>query len=139
MSIARCVLLALAAMLFQAQVAAIAADSSAGSLRAAWPGFGGDTKPAAKTKKTSNTTGASKTPQVIKSITDAPKRLVSSTKSMLTPKSSTTAKRSGTTSGQSSKNSQDAKPGFFKSLLNPEPPPPPRTIQDWMKLKQIHP
>jgi hypothetical protein len=57
---------------------------------------------------------------------------------MLTPKSQP-AKNNSTTSMQASKNLKEPQQGFFKSLFNPEPPPPPQTIKDWMKLKQIHP
>jgi hypothetical protein len=37
------------------------------------------------------------------------------------------------------KNSKQEKPGFFKSLFQPEPPPPPKTIKDWMSLERVQP
>jgi hypothetical protein len=35
--------------------------------------------------------------------------------------------------------SKDEPPGFFQSLVTPEPPAPPKTIKEWMSLQQIHP
>jgi hypothetical protein len=37
------------------------------------------------------------------------------------------------------KSSKQEKPGFFKSLFQPEPPPPPKTIKEWMSLKRVQP
>ncbi len=35
--------------------------------------------------------------------------------------------------------SSPKKPGFFYKLFHPEPPPPPKTVDEWMSLEQIHP
>ncbi len=94
-----------------------------------WPGIGASKPKAASSPKS---------PQGIARITAAPKRFVSSTKNMLTPKKNVTRK-SGTTGIQRAKSSRDEKPGYFKSLFTSEPPPPPKTINEWMSLKQIHP
>lgn len=54
-------------------------------------------------------------------------------------KSQPAPKRNGSSTAQSAKNPKAPKQGFFKSMFNPDPPPPPQTIGDWMKLKQIRP
>jgi hypothetical protein len=136
-TIARHLVLVLSAMLLCATSAAAASDTSSSKGAGSWFGFGGDSsKPAAKTKKVSN---ASKTPPVLTKMADAPKRLVSSTKSMLAPKNPSPKKKGPETTLPPVRNPKEQKQGFFQSLFNPAPPPPPQTIQDWMKLKQIHP
>ena len=69
-------------------------------------------------------------------MSNSTKRLASNTKDMLTPKKSSSR---DTKVVQSSKTSREQKPGFFKSMFSPEPPPPPKTIKEWMSLKQVHP
>jgi hypothetical protein len=70
--------------------------------------------------------------------TASPMRLVASPISIFKPKTVTTRK-SGLTGVQKAKKTEQPKQGFFKSMFNPEPPPPPKTIKEWMSLKQIHP
>jgi hypothetical protein len=80
------------------------------------------------------------TPSIGTKLTTGPKHIVTGTKNMLTPKKPQTVRKSGTTGVQIAKSPKSAdKPGFFKSMLHPEPPPPPKTIKEWMSLKQIHP
>jgi hypothetical protein len=67
-----------------------------------------------------------------------PLRLLASTTGFFKPKTVTTRK-SGLTGVQKAKRTEQPKQGFFKSMFNPEPPPPPKTIKEWMSLKQIHP
>ncbi|HEY2893064.1 MAG TPA: hypothetical protein VGJ16_02580 [Pirellulales bacterium] len=68
----------------------------------------------------------------------SPMHLVASPMSIFKPKTVTTRK-SGLTGVQKAKKTEQPKQGFFKSMFNPEPPPPPKTIKEWMSLKQIHP
>jgi hypothetical protein len=81
-------------------------------------------------------TTQSKSPSVVTKMSAGTRRLANNTKSMLTPKKPATR---GTKVVQSSKKATDEKPGFFKSMFAPEPPPPPKTIKEWMSLKQVHP
>ncbi len=118
-------LVALSVILWSPLAAQAASDASRGN----WPGIGASKSKAA---------GASKSAQRIARITSAPKRFVSSTKNMLTPKKTVTRK-SGTTGIQRAKSASNEKQGYFKSLFTSQPPPPPKTINEWMSLKQIHP
>jgi len=77
-------------------------------------------------------------PSVLTKMSNTTKRAVNNTKNALTPKK-TVAKNTGATKTYKPKAVKEEKPGFFKSLFNPEPPPPPKTIKEWMSLKQIHP
>ena len=90
---------------------------------------------------TRNVSAAGSKPSMMTNITNAPKRFVSSTKTLLSPKKSQSApaKRSTASSRVSSKSNPPQSPGFFKSLFSPEEPPPPKTVGDWMKLKQVRP
>jgi hypothetical protein len=85
------------------------------------------------TKKPGGNSGS-----VLKATTASPMRLVASPISIFKPKTVTTRK-SGLTGVQKAKKTEQPKQGFFKSMFNPEPPPPPKTIKEWMSLKQIHP
>jgi hypothetical protein len=42
------------------------------------------------------------------------------------------------TSHYSTRNKQP-EPGFFKKLFYPAPTPPPKTVEEWMSLEQVHP
>ena len=136
MRCARC-LLSLLALVSIVNSRALAADSSPSGSRDNWFSFGSNSdSKAAKTKKVSNASSTTTSPSVIKQMADAPKRLVSNTKSMLTPKSKPAEK---SVPIPTAKNPKESQQGFFKSMFNPDPPPPPQTIKEWMKLKQIHP
>lgn len=127
-------LLLLIAMSFSAAPA-----SAEPSSMARWFSFGkGKSKPQAKTTNASGTSKSTKTPQVVTKMTDGTKRLVSNTTNIFTP-GKTTTRKSGTTGIEIAKKPPQEKQGFFKSMFNPEPPPPPKTIKEWMSLKQIHP
>jgi hypothetical protein len=80
-------------------------------------------------------------PSMMTNITNAPKRFVSSTKNLLTPKKAppAPAKHSTTSSRTISKSNPPQSPGFFKSLFGSEPPPPPKSVGEWMKLEQVKP
>ena|SRR5262245_13482313 len=92
-----------------------------------WIGWGGRDSRAAEA-----------TPTVLTKMTDGTKRFVSSTTNMFAPKKHVTRK-SGTTAIHRAKVPERPKQGFFQQLFKPEPPPPPKTVKEWMSLKQVHP
>lgn len=111
---------------------------SVGTVRAATEGqsrgyFGLSSKKILPSKRTESK------PTVITKMTNSTKRLVSNTTNKLTPKKNAATKKSGTTAVYPKQTNKDEKQGFFKSMFNPEPPPPPKTVKEWMQLKQIHP
>jgi hypothetical protein len=111
---------------------------SAGSVRAAWDPLSlSRWLPGKSAQKAEAETETARVP-LVKKMTGSTKRLVSNTTGMLTPKK-TTIKKSGTTAYYKAPLPPQEKPGFFKSLFQPEPPPVPKTIKEWMSLKQIHP
>lgn len=112
---------------------AIATPQPASAAIGSWFGLGKD-----EASADAKTTEASKTPQVMGKMTGGTKRLVSNTTGLFKPKTVTTRK-SGLTGVKKAKKYEEPKPGFFQSLFHPEPPPPPKTIKEWMSLKQIHP
>jgi hypothetical protein len=77
-------------------------------------------------------------PAVVTKMTNGTRRLVSNTKNMLMPSKPATVRKSGTTAIHK-KNATENKPGFFKSWFAPQPPQTPRTIKEWMALKQPKP
>jgi hypothetical protein len=77
-------------------------------------------------------------PAVVSKMTDGTRRLVSNTKSMLMPSKPAPVRKSGTTAIHK-KNATENKPGFFTSWFAPKPPQTPRTIKEWMALKQPKP
>ena len=64
--------------------------------------------------------------------------MVDGTKNMFSSKKKAPKKVTGTT-GIYTMHPKQEEPGFFHKLFHPEPPPPPKTIDEWMSLKQIHP
>jgi hypothetical protein len=126
MRIDRSVSLATVVGVFAALTAPAALAASDGS----WFGSGSGDKPKASAK--------TKSPTVVANLTDGTKRLVSSTTGIFKPKT-VTIRKSGLTGTKNPKKSDPPKQGFFQSMLHPEPPPPPKTIKEWMSLKQIHP
>jgi hypothetical protein len=86
-------------------------------------------------KKPSPTKAASKT---LSQLTSAPGELISKTKQML-PTSKPAAKHSLHTRTIQRAKPKDEKPSFLKSMFVSEPPPPPRTVGEWMALKRIEP
>jgi hypothetical protein len=106
--------------------------------RASWLPFSSSTpKPSKTTKKTASKPSK---PGVVKNLSNGTKSLMTNTKNALTPKKTTTVKKSGSSGKKASNNPKTPdKPGFLDSMIHPEPPPPPKTIKEWMSLKQIHP
>lgn len=103
-----------------------------------WLGFGrGESQPA----KTANVSSKSKTPPVFAKMTDDTRRLMSNTKNLFVPKKpkKTPSKKRGVTATHRDVRHEPPKQSFFQRLFNPEPPPPPRTIDEWMSLEQVHP
>ncbi len=88
--------------------------------------------------QTTNVSNTSKTPQVFAKMTSGTKRFVTGTKNLFVAKKPPTKTR-GVTATRRAARYEPPKQGFFKRWFNPEPPPPPRTIEEWMSLDQIHP
>jgi hypothetical protein len=105
------------------------------SSKRSWFGLGSSSQTAVKTTNVSNTTS----PSVFSGVTNGTKNLMSGTKNLLTPKKKAPVRKSGLTATHSINTPPAMKPGTFSSWFNNEPPPPPRTIKEWMALKQIHP
>ena len=137
MRVAQILFIALSIASIQAGAARAESDSSW------WCPFGcchaNPDKPGASVTQVSNTSSAAKKPAVLTKVSASTKRLVNGTKNMLSFKKPTApVKRSGVIATHSSRPKQEA-PGFFQKLFHPEPPPPPKTIEEWMSLKQVHP
>jgi hypothetical protein len=99
-----------------------------------WLGFG---KSKAQTAKTTNVSQTS-APQVFTKMGDGTKKLVSNTKNLFVAKKPPVKKRGVTATHRAAK-PEVPKQSLFKRMFNPEPPPPPRTVGEWMSLEQIHP
>ncbi len=134
MKIARTLLVISSLLVFQGLTAQAASEASSGG---SWLPFGNSASKPAKTRKVSS---KSSSPSAVTNLSNGTKNLVTSTKNILTPKKQPSVRKSGTAGLQVAKGAKSAdKPGFFKSMFHPEPPPPPKTIKEWMSLKQIHP
>lgn len=99
-----------------------------------WFGLGKSSS-GAKTTKVSST----KNSGMLSGVTNGTKNLVNGTKAVFTPKKKPSVRKGGTTAIHPAKKTPTEKQGFFSSLVNPQPPPPPKTIKEYMELKQIHP
>jgi hypothetical protein len=77
------------------------------------------------------------TPTIFTRMGSGTKRLMTNTKSLLTFQKPATAKSAKKT--QTATRGAQEKPGFFHRMFYPEPPPPPKTVDEWMSLEQIHP
>ena len=91
-------------------------------------------------------------PGMVDTLTSAPKKLYSSTKSMVTPSKKSSGQKSGKTgfnsqagtwgaskASQKSNSQSGQKPSGIKGWLAPEPPPLPRTVGEWMAQKRVDP
>lgn len=89
------------------------------------------------TKSTKGTGG--RMPAVVTKMATAPKRLVTGTKNMLTPKKAArkTAKR-GTVAVHKA-HPEPEEQGFFGRIFNPQPEASPATVGEWMALEQVKP
>lgn len=99
-----------------------------------WLGFSKSKAHAAKTTNVSHTSA----PQVFSKMGDGTKKLVSNTKNLFVAKKPPVKKR-GVTATHRAPKPEVQKQSFFKRIFNPEPPPPPRTVGEWMSLEQVHP
>jgi hypothetical protein len=100
----------------------------------AWLGFGRTKTHAAKTTNASHAAA----PQVFAKMGDGTKHFVSNTKNLFVPKKPPVKTR-GVTATHHPQRPEPPKQSFFKRMFNPEPPPPPRTVGEWMSLEQVHP
>jgi hypothetical protein len=72
------------------------------------------------------------------SFTNGTKSFVQNTANMFRPAKGTSVKSKPKTKQKQAPNKND-EPGFWSRLFNSEPPPPPRTVEEWMRLEQIRP
>ncbi len=72
---------------------------------------------------------------VVTQVANAPKRLVTGTKHMLTPKKSAKKPKLGTVAVRK-KDSETAEQGFLGRLFNPQPETSPATVNEWMALEK---
>ncbi|MGD9721629.1 MAG: hypothetical protein AB7O59_05925 [Pirellulales bacterium] len=115
-----------------------AATAQAGFPWCPWGCCGGQSASAAPVTNVANTGQGVRSPAMITKVGTSTKRLVTNTKNLLTFNKPLSAKKAGT-SAMTVGRPPYKEPGFFYKLFHPEPPPPPRTIEEWMSLKQIHP
>lgn len=128
------------ALLMVALSASCATLCAAAELLSPSTWFGGGSGKTTLSSKPNSKSSLLKAPPVVGKMTNGTKRLLSSPTSIFKPKTKPKpVKKSGTTKVTKAKRTEPEKEGFFKSILNPEPPPPPKTIKEWMALEQIHP
>lgn len=103
-----------------------------------WLGLGSDG--AASSVRITPVASSSKSPSILSKMNAGTKKMVTSTKNTFTPKSKKkTVAKTGTMTVRKAKNAEQEKPGFFKSLFQPEEPEMPRTVNEWMSLKRVQP
>jgi hypothetical protein len=85
-----------------------------------------------------NVSNTSKTPPVFARMKDGTQRFWTGTKNLFVAKKPP-AKTHGATVIHRAARSEPPKQGFFKRWFNPDPPPPPKTVEEWMSLEQVHP
>lgn len=93
--------------------------------------------PAASVTPVSQTT--TKQPSMFAKMSSGTRRLVSGTMGVFTPKKAPAKKKVGGTTAVHSTKAKAEEPGFFYKMFHPEPPPPPKTIKEWMSLQKVHP
>ncbi len=103
------------------------ADGPATALR----GWGGQRTTTKASKKT-------KSPNFLTKMTSGPRRLLASTKNLLVPDKKPPAKKATVTNVRRHAKTKPQR-GFFEQLFHPGPPPPPRTMGEWMALDQPRP
>lgn len=81
---------------------------------------------------------AAKGPSVLDKMNAGTKRLVDNTKKLFTPDKPPVKKR-GVTAVRRAQKPKPPQQSFFGRLFNPQPPPPPQTIDEWMSLDQLRP
>jgi hypothetical protein len=113
----------------------MAAEAQAAS-PLAWLGIG--RKSETQGARITSVSKSQQTPTVLTKISQAPRQLVNNTKNLFVSKKQPSRKGASTVIKRQPRTEQK-QPGFFKQLFRPEPPPPPRTVEEWMSLEQIHP
>jgi|GEM_PF-4152080 len=93
---------------------------------------GGESSAATKTVKG---TGKRATAVVTK-MANAPNRLVTGTKNMLTPKKAAKKAKSGTVAVHKNDEPKSTEQGFLGRLFNPQPETSPATVNEWMALEK---
>jgi hypothetical protein len=99
-----------------------------------WLGRGRDKSSPVKTTNVSQNTS---TP-VLTRLTGSTKRLATNTKNLFVSKKPP-AKKRGVTATRKAEHPEPPRQNVFKRWFNPDPPPPPKTVEEWMSLKQVHP
>jgi hypothetical protein len=87
--------------------------------------------------KTAKST-SSKKPTMLTKMTTAPKRLITGTKNLLTPKKPP-QKKTGVVAIRKAEKPQAPQQGWWGRTFNPKPTPPPSTVSEWMALEQVRP
>lgn len=100
-----------------------------------WLGFGKQKSPSAKTTEVAH---KPQTPALFARMTDGTQRFVGNTKKLFVPEKPP-AKRRGVTAVHPAHRPEPPKQSFFQRLFHPEPAPPPKTVNEWMKLDHVHP
>jgi hypothetical protein len=78
-----------------------------------------------------------RTSTIVTKMADAPKRLVTGTKNILTPKkTSAKSKKPTSSSGPKQHANQATEQGFLGRLFNPQPESRPATVNEWMALEK---
>jgi hypothetical protein len=84
-----------------------------------------------------NSGGGVKTPAVFTKMSSGTKQIVTNTKNLFSfRKPGASDEKAG---GKYAFRPDHKEPGFFYKLFHPEPTPPPRTIDEWLSLEQVHP
>ena len=91
--------------------------------------------PGLNTKHSASSSGKSQ--NILTKMTSPARRLLTSTKNLLVPKKNPQENKAKVTSVRRH-GKEKPQQGFFTRLFQ-GPPPPPRTMKEWMDLEQIHP
>ncbi|REK12447.1 MAG: hypothetical protein DWQ37_11980 [Planctomycetota bacterium] len=80
-----------------------------------------------------------KGPSLFEKMSSGTKRFFGGTKKMFADDEPTVTKKYGTRRVHRAEKPKQPQQSFFGRLFNPQPAPPPRTIEEWMALEQVHP
>lgn len=92
---------------------------------------------AASVTEVADTGTGVKSPAVLTKVSSGTRRFVTGTMNLLSFKSA--ARKQNPSPATRAIQPDHKQPGFFYKLFHPAPPPPPKTIDEWMSLEQIHP
>lgn len=85
----------------------------------------------ASKKNNRQTTGHKSASSMVHGLASTPHDFLARSRELMAPPKS---KPAGNT--VSVKKNSPSKPGLFKQMFAPEPPPPPQTVKDWLSLKR---